>query len=123
MDISYLGLALVESWCIETSTKWTVENPATGQCGVTALVVQAYLGGEIVKTFMGEGWHFYNKIQDAYLDFTASQFDMVIDYKPVVSNREEAFEDTNLNQYRYLTKEMNNRLISLLGEVGRNYGR
>lgn len=110
MDISYLGLALVESWGIETSTKWKMENPASGQCGVTALVVQEYLGGEIVKTFIGEMWHFYNKIGDNYIDFTASQFDTAIDYKPVVSNRQEAFEDTNINQYRYLTKEMNNRL-------------
>ncbi|MCA1024825.1 MULTISPECIES: YunG family protein [Cytobacillus] len=110
MDISYLGLALVESWGIETSTKWKMENPASGQCGVTALVVQEYLGGEIVKTFIGEMWHFYNKIGDNYIDFTASQFDTAIDYKPVVSNRQEAFEDTNIIQYRYLTKEMNNRL-------------
>ncbi|MED1607174.1 hypothetical protein P4U90_17750 [Cytobacillus kochii] len=113
MDISYLGLALVESWGIETSTKWKMENPALGQCGVTALVVQEYLGGEIVKTF-GEMWHFYNKIGDNYIDFTVSQFDPAIDYKPVISNRLEAFEDTNINQYRYLTKEMNNRLYYYL---------
>ncbi len=37
--------ALIRSWSIETSSKWTTENPAKGQCGVTALVVQDIYGG------------------------------------------------------------------------------
>lgn len=30
---------LIRAWSIETSSKWTIENPAKGQCGVTAIVV------------------------------------------------------------------------------------
>ena len=41
--------ALIRSWSIETSSKWTIENPAKGQCGVTALVVQDIYGGEIKR--------------------------------------------------------------------------
>lgn len=41
--------ALIKSWSIETSSKWTSENPAKGQCGVTALVVQDIYGGKIKK--------------------------------------------------------------------------
>ena len=41
--------ALIKSWSIETSSKWTIENPAKGQCGVTALVVQDICGGKIIK--------------------------------------------------------------------------
>ncbi len=41
--------ALIRSWSIETSSKWTIENPAKGQCGVTALVVQDICGGKIKK--------------------------------------------------------------------------
>ncbi|MBP0725189.1 hypothetical protein J5Y03_08280 [Bacillus sp. RG28] len=26
-------------WSIESSSKWTIHNPANGQCGVTTLVV------------------------------------------------------------------------------------
>ena len=54
--------ALIKSWSIETSSKWTIENPAKGQCGVTALVVQDIYGGEIKKTKAREAWHFYNFI-------------------------------------------------------------
>ena len=45
--------ALIKSWSIETSSKWTIENPAKGQCGVTALVVQDICGGKIIKTKIG----------------------------------------------------------------------
>ena len=41
---------LRRSWSIETSSHWTHDNPASGQCGVTALVVHDKFGGEILKT-------------------------------------------------------------------------
>ncbi len=44
--------ALRKSWSIQSSSKWSVDNPAKGQCGVTSLVVQDILGGEIRKTFL-----------------------------------------------------------------------
>jgi hypothetical protein len=37
--------ALYKSWSLESSSKWTRENPANGQCGVTSLVVNDLLGG------------------------------------------------------------------------------
>jgi len=66
--------ALIKSWSIETSSKWTIENPAKGQCGVTALVVQDIYGGKITKTKIGEVWHFYNLIDGKVFDFTETQF-------------------------------------------------
>lgn len=30
---------LFKCWSINSSSKWTQDNPANGQCGVTALVV------------------------------------------------------------------------------------
>ena len=94
--------ALKSSWSLESSSKWTQDNPALGQCGVTALVVQDFLGGEILKTEYGEIWHFYNLIDDEPVDFTKSQFDKPIAYSNRVSSREEAFADTNAQQYDYL---------------------
>lgn len=46
-----LETAIRTAWCRETSDdpdEWTPSNPARGQCGVTALVVRDYLGGEIL---------------------------------------------------------------------------
>lgn len=43
---------LRRAWSSETVTTWTADNPAKGQCSVTAIAVQRLLGGEILKTEM-----------------------------------------------------------------------
>src|SRR6185436_2032868 len=47
---------LRRSWSIETGSGWQPDNPASGQCGVTALVVQDKFGGEILKTDVNGAW-------------------------------------------------------------------
>lgn len=94
--------ALIRSWSIETSSKWTIENPAKGQCGVTALVVQDIYGGEIKKTKVREAWHFYNFIDGQRFDFKETQFNEKLNYMDAKSNREEVFADTNAKQYSIL---------------------
>lgn len=79
-----------------------LDNPAKGQCGVTALVVNDILGGGIYKTWLDEGWHFYNILDGERKDFTQEQFPCNLEYQDVRSNREEAFQDTNDIQYSYL---------------------
>ncbi|OEH93858.1 YunG family protein [Bacillus solimangrovi] len=94
--------ALVNSWSLQSSSKWSVDNRAKGQCGVTALIVNDRLGGEILKTKVHDSWHYYNQINGQRYDFTASQFREQIDYMDISSNRNEAFSDTNEHQYEYL---------------------
>ncbi|MBV6658490.1 MAG: hypothetical protein KI785_12050 [Devosiaceae bacterium] len=98
---------LEASWSLQSSSRWTADNPALGQCGVTALVANDVLGGEIAKTRLtlpglGEIWHFYNVIGGVRIDFTESQFDAPISYDDVASDRDDAFGDTNADQYGYL---------------------
>jgi [ribosomal protein S5]-alanine N-acetyltransferase len=100
--IAQLLNAFKLTWSLKSSSKWTIDNPAKGQCGVTSLVVQDILGGEIHKTSTFEGWHYYNVIQNRRYDFTESQFSKSVDYEDIPSNREEALLDTNLEQYNYL---------------------
>ncbi|HDR8105844.1 hypothetical protein FC683_07870 [Bacillus cereus] len=102
--------ALIRSWSIETSSKWTIENPAKGQCGVTALVVQDIYGGEIKKTKSREAWHFYNFIDGQRFDFTEAQFNKKLNYMDIGSNREEAFADTNEKQYSILKEKITKEL-------------
>ena len=79
---SDLELALGESWNSETSldvNNWTKANPAWGQCAVTALIVNDYLGGEIVwaSARLPDGKelsHYFNKINNEEKDFTRKQF-------------------------------------------------
>ncbi|QLY81551.1 YunG family protein [Clostridium intestinale] len=93
---------LYKCWSINSSSKWTSNNPANGQCGVTSLVVNDFFGGDILKTKTSEGWHYYNRIGNKRYDFTDSQFLEKPMYLDILSNREEAFSDTNAEQYEYL---------------------
>ncbi|QCR31188.1 hypothetical protein [Lysinibacillus sp. SGAir0095] len=98
--------ALSKSWSIKSSSKWSIENPAKGHCGVTTLVVNDLLGGEILKTSLPDGWHFYNFIDGNRYDFTSSQFIEPIAYLDIPSNREEAYLDTNEKQYTFLKQRV-----------------
>jgi hypothetical protein len=95
---------LRKAWSMETSGKWRPDNPAAGQCSVTALVAQDELGGDILKTDVGGAWHFYNRIEGRRADFTMSQFDSPIGYDDLPSNRQEAFDDTSVRQYELLRR-------------------
>ena len=67
--------------CYPDSRKeWTPENPARDQCGMTALVVQDVLGGELIlaEVHVGGvkvGHHYWNRLPDGSdVDLTADQF-------------------------------------------------
>lgn len=112
--IEFLKSALFSSWSLASSTIWRSDNPAKGQCGVTALVVNDLLGGQILKTKLSEGWHFYNVIEHNRYDFTASQFSKPFIYEDIPSNRREAFMDCNENQYLYLKNKVFNEYYKLI---------
>ena len=101
-DIAAVAAALRKHWRRQSTTLWQPDNPALGNCGVSALVAWEILGGEIAKTQYGHIWHFYNVIDGRRVDFTASQFPESVDYEDVPSNRDEAFADTDADQYGYL---------------------
>jgi hypothetical protein len=60
--------------------EWRPDNPARDQCGVTALVVQDLLGGELMlgEVHVGPamvGNHYWNRLPDGTeVDLTADQF-------------------------------------------------
>lgn len=68
--------ALRTSWCAETSSldNWHLQHPSAGQCAVSAIIVQDYLGGEIKKCVVNGIVHYFNVVEGAVLDITAGQF-------------------------------------------------
>lgn len=77
--------ALRASWSVETcdpldAALWRPEHPSLGQCGVTALVVQDLLGGELVLGEVHEGGvkvgsHWWNRLPSGReVDLTGDQF-------------------------------------------------
>ena len=103
MDERFIIQLLSKCWSPESSSLYTEENPAKGQCSVTALVIQDCYNGQLLKTRVGESWHFYNYINKMRYDLTAEQFDSPIEYLDLAATREEAFADTNASQYNYLS--------------------
>lgn len=81
---------LHKAWSLATASQWTANNPAAGQCNVTALLVHELFGGDLLKTPLPAGDHFYNRIEGRRYDFTASQFDQPINYMDVPTNRADA---------------------------------
>ncbi|MFJ8039259.1 hypothetical protein ACIRBX_01940 [Kitasatospora sp. NPDC096147] len=77
--------AVRASWTAETCTpeyraRWTAENPARDQCGVTAMVVHDLLGGELLRGEVlvdGErvDFHWWNRLgAGVEIDLTREQF-------------------------------------------------
>lgn len=74
-----LRVALVNSWAADTAypkdaPRWSRDIPSRGQCAVTALVVQDYLGGDIV--FNKAYNHFWISTDfNSSIDITRDQFE------------------------------------------------
>ena len=73
-DETVIRKALRDAWSPETAVQWTPDNPASGQCNVTAAVIFDLFGGEILRTRLADVWHYYNRIEGRRIDFTDSQF-------------------------------------------------
>ncbi|MBG0562471.1 YunG family protein [Actinoplanes aureus] len=84
-DLELVATILRAAWGADTCDPhdlpdWRPENPARGQCGVTALVVQDLLGGDLVlgEVLVGgvkTGHHYWNRLPDGReADLTADQF-------------------------------------------------
>jgi hypothetical protein len=82
--------ALRKAWSLSTSSQWTANNPAAGQCNVTSLLVHELFGGDLLKTLLPAGDHFYNRIGGKRYDFTACQFVQPIAYLDILTNRADA---------------------------------
>jgi len=89
-DPQEVARGLRMSWSLATARQWTAENPAAGQCNVTAILVHELFGGELLKTCLPEGDHFYNRIAGQRYDFTDSQFSQPIFYSDILTTRSEA---------------------------------
>jgi len=119
--------ALQASWSLKTSEQWLATNPARGQCNVTALLINELFGGQILKTPLPEGDHFYNHIDGQRIDLTDVQFDAPINYLDIESDRSEALAGTSASKYAALKAAFSEQSQSLMsgrsGEPERHVNR
>ena len=73
MNLDLLKFALEDSWNRDTCypfVSWDSSNTSVGQDEVTSLVVNDFLGGEIIKSIDEDDIHYYNLVGEEPLDFT-----------------------------------------------------
>jgi hypothetical protein len=117
--LAELEAAIRSAWCRETSDdpeEWSTENPARGQCGVTALVVRDYLGGELLIADVLAAdparaeRHCWNRLSSGVeLDLTREQFrsgetlGQPVEREPLVKTR-------GVDRYELLADRVRERL-------------
>jgi hypothetical protein len=120
MDVSIkdLSFALLDSWGADTAKgEWKEDIPALNQCAVTALIVQDYFGGELLRCPLDDGdSHYWNLTENlGEIDLTFSQFAYTkqqdIPNETIVRPREYvlSFPDT-LKRYEILRERVRNCL-------------
>lgn len=104
-----LSFALLWSWGADTAKgDWKEEIPSLNQCAVTALVVQDYFGGDLMRCKLNDGdSHYWNRLPSGdEIDLTFQQFSytkQIDDGGKIVREREYvlSFPDT-LERYNIL---------------------
>lgn len=78
---------LKKTWCAETCAprlraNWSPDNPAFGQCSITAFLIQDFFGGIVLGIPMEDGnCHCFNYANGRAFDLTSEQFgDAVLNY-------------------------------------------
>ena len=79
MELGELKSYLIDAWDKDTCSpglrsSWDESNPSLGQCAITALIVNDYYGGKIMRCIASSGSHYYNMIENELVDLTVEQF-------------------------------------------------
>ena len=125
-SIEQLIRALQRSWSVDTSStasEWSDTNPARGQCVVSSLVVQHYLGGDLRRYHVTgnsiEETHYCNILDNGtILDTTLHEYTIPVtlsilpmDLKGFATLREKRLADENTQQrYELLLHRVEQRL-------------
>lgn len=115
-DLAVLQEAVRSGWSRDTSADpefWSRATPSRGQCAITSLVVQDFLGGSLLRCTVDGVSHYWNLLPSGQeVDLTAEQFGSEF-ARIGTEERDRAyvqsFEDTTL-RYRKLRRRVRSRL-------------
>lgn len=90
IELKDITEALEASWASDTafrSEDWSMENPARGQCVISSLIVQDYLGGELARCTAEsdalQETHYFNLLPDGtVIDTTKNQYAHTVSLTP-----------------------------------------
>ena len=115
MKLNELNSAIKKSWKKETcypplKDKWSEDNPSVGQSAVTALIVNDFFGGKIMRCKIIEDTHYFNIIDNKVIDLTKEE---TLKYESIeLSSKEDILsnEDTR-NRYLKFLKNIKESFI------------
>ncbi len=118
MEIENLKKLLNISWKRETCSpglrsEWNEENPSLGQCAITALIVNDFFGGKIMRCMTSTGSYYYNLINNEIVDLTSSQF---LGEVPLYSKGSE-----RTREYLLSNEDTKSRYLILLKNLKRSF--
>ena len=106
---------LPQCWSIDTCyptsiNNWNESNISLGQCAITAVIVNDYLGGNIRKCCVDGISHYFNLIDGEIVDLTKGQFinNEEINYADYSESSKEKILSNNdtLKRYNILKKKV-----------------
>ncbi len=110
---------LMTCWCRETCAPrirdiWNENNKTTGQCSVTAFLIQDIFGGRVMGIPRENGnFHCFNVVGDQVFDLTSEQFgDTVLDYENCTEQSRDKHFSKEEKRLRYeLLKKMHREKV------------
>ena len=117
MMINELKKVLEKSWTKDTCVlglrnEWNENNKELGQCAITALIVNDFIGGKIMRCMCETGSHYYNLINDKVYDLTSGQFKETPSYE---------LGEERTREYLLSNEDTKNRYLILLNNVKFNF--
>ena len=89
----------------QRSSRKGLHNTNIEEASLISLLIHDIFGGEILKTHMKRGWHFYNRIEGKRIDFTGSDIgksDEYTQFEDIPSTPDETysyFEDEEYSSF------------------------
>lgn len=120
MEKEKLKLLLTLSWKEENCSSglrnnWSKEIPSLDQSAITALIVNDFFGGKIMRCITTSGSHYYNLIDNKLIDLTVEQFSGEV---PQYENTRKRYEILlyNLKQVIRQSQGKKFKLININGQ-------
>lgn len=129
MNIEKIKEFLLYKWSKETCSpslkdEWSENNPSLGQCAITALIINDFFGGKIMRCMASSGSHYYNLIDGNIIDLTVEQF---LGETPQYELGEERTREYLLsnkdtkNRYYLLLNSLRKSMYKLIDKDGKEY--
>jgi len=103
---------LEKCFAAETVYFFNEEIPSTGHCAIVAAIIYKRFGGNLVSAYVNGIKHWFNKIDDYYIDLTGDQFG----FDPV-QIKKDLYENCLIREWMHLNSTTLERLEIMEGKL------